>query len=132
MNVSSLAPSPFKSVSQCQDFDVTVRGWEVEKRVRPTFTPLSAVRPRSVNTHREVEKKVQTDFYATVRGPPSVGQHPPSDFSRENLPQSGDMAMSRDCISDFSREYLPQSGDMAMSRDCISNFSAKISRNLVT
>ena len=29
---------------------------EVEKRFRPTFTPLSAVRPRSVNTHREVKK----------------------------------------------------------------------------
>ena len=68
MNVSSLAPSPIKSlgqsVSQCQDFDVTVRGWEVEKRFRPTFTPLSAVRPRSVKTHREAGggNKVQTDF----------------------------------------------------------------------
>ena len=27
-----------------------------EKRSRPTFTPLSAVRPRSVKTHQEVEK----------------------------------------------------------------------------
>ena len=34
----------------------------MEKRVRPTFTPLSAVRPRSVKTHREVGKRVSPTF----------------------------------------------------------------------
>ena len=42
------------------------------------FTPLSAVRPRSVKTHREVGKRVRPTFTPlTVRGPPSVGQDSP-------------------------------------------------------
>ena len=44
VNVSSLAPSHHvsQSVSQFQDSDVTVRGWEVAKRCWTDFTPLSA------------------------------------------------------------------------------------------
>jgi hypothetical protein len=64
VNVSSLALPPIvsQSVSQFQDFDVTVGGREVAKRARPTFTPLSSVRPRSVKAHREAEKRARPTF----------------------------------------------------------------------
>ena len=39
---------------------------EVEKRVRPTFTPLSSVHPRSVKAHQEVEKRVRPTFTPQV------------------------------------------------------------------
>ena len=65
------SPGPWplsQSVSQFQDFDVTVRGWEVEERFRRRFTPLvRGLRPQSVKElyqnppGRGRWKKVQAD-----------------------------------------------------------------------
>ena len=55
-----------QSVSQFQDFDVTVRRWEVKKRCLADFTPLS-VGCNGCNGRVGGGKKVSCRLYATVR-----------------------------------------------------------------
>ena len=56
-----------KSVSQCQDFDVTVRRWEAEKRCLADFTRHCPPDVTDVTVGWEVEKRCLADFHATVR-----------------------------------------------------------------
>ena len=68
VNVSSLAPSHHvsQSVSQFHDFDVTVRGWEVEKRLRPTLRhcPRSALGRSKPTGRREAETRCRPTLAA--------------------------------------------------------------------
>ena len=69
-------------------------------------------------------RHVRSRAYTYLRARARTGERSLGDAQNLPLPTvtpTTDLQVgSRDCISDFPRENLPRSGDMAMSRDCIS------------